>query len=52
MLCYATLCYTVIYIPFALRRFGFVSCDGNRPDVFCHAEGCRDVDRAILYYMI
>mmetsp|Transcript_64581 Transcript_64581/g.166218 ORF Transcript_64581/g.166218 Transcript_64581/m.166218 type:complete len:142 (+) Transcript_64581:61-486(+) len=26
------------------KQFGFISCDGNRPDVFCHAEGCRDLD--------
>ncbi|CAE7237455.1 unnamed protein product [Symbiodinium sp. CCMP2592] len=26
------------------RQFGFVSCDGNRSDVFLHAEGFRDVD--------
>ncbi|CAE7204599.1 unnamed protein product [Symbiodinium natans] len=26
------------------RQFGFISCDGNRSDVFLHAEGFRDVD--------
>mmetsp|Transcript_101613 Transcript_101613/g.287944 ORF Transcript_101613/g.287944 Transcript_101613/m.287944 type:complete len:153 (-) Transcript_101613:78-536(-) len=26
------------------KQFGFISCDGNRPDVFFHAEGVRDTD--------
>ncbi|CAE8602398.1 unnamed protein product, partial [Polarella glacialis] len=31
------------------KQFGFVSCDGNRPDIFCHAEGFPDfADRDVV----
>merc|ERR1712232_575561 len=26
------------------KQFGFISCEGDRPDVFFHAEGIRDLD--------